>query len=270
LGREDAQGIERGFHLVVGRVIDKPFYVYVLCRPTGEPFYVGMGTGDRILVHEKNARHQRSYKSSIIKSIWASGHQVRRTILERFDTAAEALALEVELIRVMGRRDLGHGPLSNLTDGGDGVLGLSEETRALHRQMTSIGMSSQDVREKCLRHAERLWANPSWAADRVAELRAYWSNPDNRKAQSERVKRHFSDPSVLAAHKARQKEALSRPEVRAKMRAAKLGRKQDPSHIAKRLEALRRPRKPGTGARISAGKRAASAARKAAALAADT
>ena len=36
--------------------VDHPFYVYVLRRPCGAPFYVGMGQGIRVHMHERVAR----------------------------------------------------------------------------------------------------------------------------------------------------------------------------------------------------------------------
>lgn len=50
---------------------DKPFYVYVLLRPDGEPFYVGKGLGKRIFSHEAEARNTtlRTHKLNVIRAI---------------------------------------------------------------------------------------------------------------------------------------------------------------------------------------------------------
>lgn len=84
----------------------------MLLRPNGEPFYVGMGSGDRLMVHERRARFERSHKASTIRSIWAQGAEVERVIVDKFDTDLEAKALEIALIASIGRRDLGTGPLT--------------------------------------------------------------------------------------------------------------------------------------------------------------
>lgn len=245
---------------------DKPFYVYLLCRPNGEPFYVGMGSGDRLLQHERRAARERSHKASIIRSIRAQGLQITRVVLERFRTAAEAKLVERELIRAIGRRDVGNGPLANMSDGGDGVTGWSPEMRQAHAIVTSVGMSSAEVRAGCRAHMKRLQSDPTWVAARAAEIRAYWKRPENRAAQSLRVAARFADPDARAEHARRQRVALNDPSVREKMRLAKLGKKQSPELIAKRAAALRKPRRPGTGERIAAGKKAAAARRSALAV----
>lgn len=219
--------------------MDKPFYVYILRRPNGEPFYVGMGSGDRITQHEKRARKERSHKASIIRSIWAAGLTVEGYIVERFDEAADAKSLEVELIRSIGRRDLGAGPLANHSDGGDGVTGWSKEMRESHSGATSAGMARPEVRAACKAHMERCRLDPVWAAARASEISTYWRDPSNRAAQSVRLKKYFSDDSVRAQHAERQRRALNNPLTRNKMRLAKLGKKQSPDFVAKRMAGKR-------------------------------
>lgn len=116
------------------RAIKGGYYVYVLHRPCGTPFYVGKGTGDRVLCHERDANQTtlRSHKLNTIRALYASGASVGYTI-ETLASEAEALARERELILQFGRHDLGTGPLTNMTDGGEGPANFSEETRQRHR-----------------------------------------------------------------------------------------------------------------------------------------
>ena len=100
------------------------FYVYVLYRPDGRPFYVGKGSGNRWEHHEQDARNNRPrgnpHKIQLIRQIVAAGHKLDKRKIARFDNEADAFAFERTLIKQLGREANG-GPLLNLTDGGDGI-----------------------------------------------------------------------------------------------------------------------------------------------------
>lgn len=109
-------------------------YVYVLSKPCGLPFYVGKGISQRVFCHERDAVNTtlRSHKLNTIRALHSAGEQVGYSI-ELMASEAEALARERELIQMHGRHDLGTGPLTNMTDGGEGPANFSEETRQRHR-----------------------------------------------------------------------------------------------------------------------------------------
>ncbi len=102
------------------------FYIYLnVHHDTGErvPFYVGKGSNGRSdSVHGRNPFWHRV----------ATKHGYTTEIMESGMTEEAAFALEKHLIKTIGRRDLGLGPLVNLTDGGEGMSGhvLSDETKA--------------------------------------------------------------------------------------------------------------------------------------------
>ena len=110
------------------------YYVYVLSRPCGTPFYVGKGVGDRVFHHEREAINTtlRSHKLNTLRALHSAGHDVGYTV-EVMASEAEALARERELIQMHGRHCLGTGCLTNMTDGGEGPANYSEETRQRHR-----------------------------------------------------------------------------------------------------------------------------------------
>jgi acid stress-induced BolA-like protein IbaG/YrbA len=97
------------------------FYVYVLYRPDGRPFYVGKGHGRRINAHEQFAKMgHKARRYSIIRKIWREGGQVvKEKVFETYDEL-EAYAMERQLIASIGRENL-----TNETDGGDGNYGWS-------------------------------------------------------------------------------------------------------------------------------------------------
>lgn len=98
------------------------YYIYVYFDPTREyeAFYVGKGTGVR------SHRHlTRTDNHPFTRRLQKMAKQGVIPIIERYEDLAEeaALSLEVALIAEIGRKDLGTGPLLNLTDGGEGTSG---------------------------------------------------------------------------------------------------------------------------------------------------
>lgn len=92
------------------------FYVYVFLREDRyTPYYVGKGTGHRMYQRTGRVVLPPTDRTRIVK--------IKDDLLE-----CQSLELEKTLIRFWGREKDG-GVLHNLTDGGDGVSGLSEESK---------------------------------------------------------------------------------------------------------------------------------------------
>jgi hypothetical protein len=89
-----------------------------------EPFYIGKGIGDRHLFHyyeaQKTVGHSPSRKINKIRRLLNSKIDPIILILLNELSNIDACSLEIELIKSIGRLDLDTGPLTNLTDGGDG------------------------------------------------------------------------------------------------------------------------------------------------------
>lgn len=106
----------------------RDFYVYVIFRLDGSPCYVGKGQRDRWKQHARGSHNphlRRLYES-------AGGVLPIAKIREGLPNS-EACEIEIALIRAIGRGR--NGPLTNRTDGGEGLLGNSpsEETRQKKR-----------------------------------------------------------------------------------------------------------------------------------------
>lgn len=115
------------------------YYVYILSRPDGVPFYVGCGRVrgagiQRIAFHEREAGGQgRSHKLSVIRRLTQSGQAILYSIDGWFDSPDEMFQREIALIAAIGRSDLRLGPLTNQNDGGLGQINPGEAFREKHR-----------------------------------------------------------------------------------------------------------------------------------------
>lgn len=127
---------------------DDKFYVYVYFDPRKsgifvyedflfeyEPFYVGKGCGNQCYSHltesynnidlqRKTNKNRGTYKCNKIRKI-KSEINSKPIIVKLYQNLQEVNAFDLEkrLIKIIGRFDLGKGPLTNLTDGGDGTSG---------------------------------------------------------------------------------------------------------------------------------------------------
>lgn len=123
------------------------FYVYIYLDPTKrgdysygdysfeyEPFYVGKGKDKRIRAHlmpsvlNSGNRHKKNKINKILKE---TSNAPISIIIKNNLSELDAFNLEKLLIALIGRFDLKLGPLTNMTDGGEGVSGriLSEKEK---------------------------------------------------------------------------------------------------------------------------------------------
>ena len=91
--------------------------VYIHRKKTnGEIFYIGIGNPDR--PYQKYAACRSVVWHRVVNKYGYDIEVIRKDL-----TKQDALNIEMDLIELIGRRDLGLGTLVNLTDGGDGVTG---------------------------------------------------------------------------------------------------------------------------------------------------
>lgn len=126
--------------------MENVFYVYVYLNPRKpgeynygetifdyEPFYIGKGKGNRLYDHWKNVYHKNEtsnrHKTGKIRKILAEG--IIPIIFPIYQNLPQEVACNIEtiLINRIGKFDNKKGPLCNLTDGGDRVINLTEESR---------------------------------------------------------------------------------------------------------------------------------------------
>lgn len=131
--------------------LNKDYYVYVYCDPRKkgnysymengvgidfeyEPFYIGMGKGNRVKIHLSEAKDNNfekkkgnnKYKIRKIRKIWSENKEpIIYKIVEKLNQY-DAKLIEKFLITLIGRYDLCNGILTNLTGGGDGLINISD------------------------------------------------------------------------------------------------------------------------------------------------
>jgi hypothetical protein len=102
---------------------------------TNEVFYVGVGVGKK-RAYERTRRNKHWY-NIINKTEYVV------EILQEELSWDEARQEEIRLIAEYGRRDLGKGPLVNMTDGGDGTVGViktEDQKRQLSEKTKGRGL----------------------------------------------------------------------------------------------------------------------------------
>ncbi|MCR4330810.1 MAG: NUMOD3 domain-containing DNA-binding protein [Patescibacteria group bacterium] len=226
---------ERGIEL-------RKYYVYVLKRPDkldeyGEPliFYVGKGAGNRSNVHTRDSevRNNRTYKSRMIKMLFANKqHPIIEIVFDKL-TEPEAFEKEIELIAKYGRKDNNTGILCNLTDGGEGSSGCSRPRSAETRRKYSEAMKghkvSEETRQK-IREARKKQAPTMLGKHLSEDTKEKIRQANLGKKQSDETKKKMS-----IAHKGRR----TSEETKEKLRQINIGRKHTPEALQKIIKANR-------------------------------
>jgi hypothetical protein len=136
------------------------FYTYAYLREDKTPYYIGKGQANRAYKKHKGIRPPKD-KTRII-------------FLKQNLTEEEAFKHEKYMIVVFGRKDLGTGILHNRTAGGEGVSGISEETR----RKQSEGKKG----EKNPQYGKRGENSPNYGKPRSEEIRRKLS--DGKKGEN--------------------------------------------------------------------------------------
>lgn len=148
-------------------------YDGVGCSFIYEPFYLGKGKRSRMTHHLRRVRKGYCTDNKILTSkltkILLSGREPFIQKVKEFSSEKEAFKYEMLLIKSIGRKHLGTGPLVNLTAGGDGLtdpdksiaakiskahLGkkLSEEHKAKIKE-SNLGVKRSDETKKAISNA---------------------------------------------------------------------------------------------------------------------
>ena len=126
-------------------------YIYKHTRvDTKEIFYIGIGNQDRYRRAFVTQKRSKFWKNIVSKTEYIV------EIIEDGLTWEEAQIKEKELIKFYGRKDLGLGTLVNLTDGGEGTLGIVHTDQWYQNQKTGNNKKGKSISEK---HRENIIKN---------------------------------------------------------------------------------------------------------------
>lgn len=137
--REKMNNVLPTQYYVVDNGINDKFYVYGLWdKHKNKLFYIGKTNtpNDRLVDHLTEAKNSISnttanFKARKICKILIDGGDIELRLLYGFGNEQDAHKKEIELIKFYGRRNNKTGILTNLTDGGEGLIGIiwSKESR---------------------------------------------------------------------------------------------------------------------------------------------
>lgn len=224
-------------------------YIYEHIRSdTHEVYYVGKGTGKRAwtLSHGRNPWHRHVQEK--LKEIGAE------TIVSIFlDGLTEEFAFRMEAERIKYWRSVG-APLANLTDGGEGPSNPSEETR---EKMRAAKIGKKRTEEEKQKISDTLKAVLAALPEKEKERRAEAARSRMTGATLENAIRNLSKYSDCPDRKRKVAEAqfgrVLTEEQKQRLRELRLGVKQSPELIEKRVAPLRgRPRPQSVRNAISA------------------
>jgi hypothetical protein len=130
------------------------YYVYILYDWQGTPRYVGAGSANRWLYHERREDPYNQEKNRFIKETFEKIGRLPKVKYLQNLTREQSFEEETKLINIIGRYP--DGPLVNLTDGGQGPNGSdkigkypkSEEHRAKISATLMGHTESDETREK--------------------------------------------------------------------------------------------------------------------------
>jgi len=198
------------------------FYVYAYLRTKDlTPYYIGKGKDDRAW--------QKSHSVVVPKDL------TRIVILESNLTELGAFAIERQMIRWYGRKDLNTGILRNQTDGGDGASGIIPWNKD-----TKIGSYLTEKGRKIISDASKK-PKKDLHKKRISEaLKGKTKSEEHRKKLSEAGKGKTPwNKGKTGVQVSTRKGTTVSDETRAKMREAHKGQVQSDESNQKRSNTLK-------------------------------
>ena len=189
-------------------VAAKGAYVYCYLREDGSPYYVGIASQGQ----SKRPFQKHSYNAH------TPTDQARVRLMRSGLTFDEAKNWEIFYIARFGRKDLETGILRNQTDGGEGNLNPSEETRfAIGSARRGVAVS--DSTKALISNASSQQSNKSTAA-MIAANAARMATIQGRSELSQKLKVYCSNPVVKKQRSEQMQQRWANKETAVKIGAA--------------------------------------------------
>lgn len=212
------------------------FYVYLYtCPVRNEPIYVGKGTGPRWSKHlVRKDKHPLTQRLQWMRK---SGFEPQISFICEDVSEEFAMLCEMEAISKYGRKDLGLGPLLNLTDGGEGVSGVKHSREVIDRRAASIrkALQTPEVRAKISASNKGKVRSEETKAKIAESLRGVKHTEERRKNIS------AANTGKKLSEEAKQKlrDHVVSDETRQKLKEKQLGRKYGPETRQRMSEAAK-------------------------------
>jgi len=173
-------------------MLDYNFYIYRHIRPDkNEVFYIGKG--NTLSKSHSTRAYEKSKRNKIWKSIVDKNNgNYEVEIIFYAMTESEINQKEIEFISLYGRKNIGAGTLANMTDGGDGSLGirLTEEAKKKLSEMwrgeNHMNYGKKLSAETCRKKSESMKNSPKnlkgkklpdWWKDKIRQTKFGENNP---------------------------------------------------------------------------------------------
>ena len=177
-------------------------FVYNKYQFDHEPFYIGKGKGDRWKSHLNTTTTRKDsnrHKINVIKQILSENLHPVIIKYKKNLTEQEAFDLECDLIEEIGRRLLKTGPLTNLTNGGEGGGNYSEETKLkMANKGAKNGMFGKHHTERAKRiigEANKKEHSLESRQKRSKSMTGRKNTVEQNKKISENMKKMWADPT---------------------------------------------------------------------------
>ena len=192
------------------RTIAGRYYVYVLLRPDGRPFYVGKGLNRRALEHEAEARRHHPVgesnpvKCNVIRKIIREGGEVRYRIDSDYAAEQQLACLEREAALILQHKRLHEGGcLTNRAGGLGNMSGAAPESLARHGATLSGEPEDNPERATLNRYLLSIGPVDSVPVKPLSQLRPVRPTTPHPNARDPKPRNAYALVASAAAHAVR-------------------------------------------------------------------